>query len=307
MLLRLKMTAKQIIKLPEIKKISMKKISVLLFLSGFIFSCNNDLQRIETTYTNGNLKEIYYINSKGEKEGKDYEFYENNKLKNVFNYKNGRFEGKAYLFDKKGVLRMIENYKNHHLVDTSLLFTNDGSLLSNVIYGKNEDTLKISWFYPNGRIFSENSILEGYSFDIEGPNNTISYNSEGKINKDSSHYVSINYVNNNSTNLKFNLCEYKWTFEPNYIKDYVEVFIMRDFKYGINWEKRCVRKFRFSNWDNITLNTIDSDYTNGLIYIVIDAFQKSKLKANNYILSSFEVQLKKGDKSRWHNVHPTYR
>lgn len=256
----------------------MKNICYLLIVLNIILACENDGNRIVTRYSNGDLKEIYYINSNGIKEGKDFKF------------------------DKNGILRIIRNYKYDKIVDTAFLFSNKGDFLFHVIYGSKQDTLKINEFYPNGKLHDEYSLIEGDNLQ-DGPNSYIEYSPKGKIKRDLSHFVFIRYLNKQGTRLGLTLNEYKSWINQSYTKDYVDVYILRDLNFGPNWEKRCKRKIRFSKWDNITLNLNLDDYINGKVNIEIQAFQKNKMNPIEYILSGYTVQLIKGDKSRWHNVH----
>ena len=234
----------------------MKNVFYLLIVFTIILACEND-NRILTRYSNGDLKEIYYINSNGTKEGKEFKF------------------------DKNGILRIIRNYKYDKIVDTAFLFSNKGDFLFHVIYGRNQDTLKVNEFYPNGKLHDEYAIIEGDIF-FDGPNSYIEYNSNGKIKRDLSHCVFIKYLNKQGTKINLTLNEYSTWLNSSYKKDYVEVCILHDFNYDSDWRKRIIRKIKFPNWNNIVLQLNETDYVNGKVNMFIEGIQKNKLNPKHF-------------------------
>ena len=73
------------------------------------------------------LSNTYYIFN-GKKEGEYKEYWANEQLNLIRNYKNGNLEGEYKLYREDGQLNLICNYKNGNLEGKYKLYWEDGQL-----------------------------------------------------------------------------------------------------------------------------------------------------------------------------------
>lgn len=76
------------------------KITFLLIIIFFCFSCKNDERDKVLLYSNGGLKETYNLNEQNKREGLTKKYYPNGKLKALIIYKNGVIVDSSMFFDE---------------------------------------------------------------------------------------------------------------------------------------------------------------------------------------------------------------
>jgi antitoxin component YwqK of YwqJK toxin-antitoxin module len=109
-------------------------------------------------------------------DGQVVEKYEDGKIKNIFNYKNGKLEGKATGYYKNGKIKIESCYENNNPVGLSKTYYEDGHLKSE---SEVKDGKLISYkeYYQTGQLKEEVRYRNGEgiskTYDIKG--NEIKY------------------------------------------------------------------------------------------------------------------------------------
>ena len=84
--------------------------TVSLFFISFFASAQ--IREVKTTYPGGEVKEVFHVNTSGEKEGTYLFFFQNGRKQIEQNYKNGLKHGKSYLWFENGVVAEEAEYIN---------------------------------------------------------------------------------------------------------------------------------------------------------------------------------------------------
>lgn len=273
-------------------------ISVIIFLSA----CNKDLKCEIKRFPNGNIQEIIHLNKNDELDGKRFEFFENGKINNISNFKKNQIYGYIYYFRKDGSLRLKMKALNNKRVDTLFKFNFNNKLVGKIIFGNNEDTLKMVKYYPNGKIKSEEVSNPSKSF--EHILSYINYDINGKIIYPDSYFTVIKYLNNSTTRLKFETHDNLYNNpSKDFSKDSICINIVSSFFSKGDWYRNRLREVRFKDWNKVILDVKNSDYVGDKLNLVISPVLKHKHLKNYKSRGAIFVQLIKGDKTRWHNVH----
>ncbi len=285
----------------------MKKFSVLIVVLLLIMSCNNDLKREVKRYSNGRIKTIQYLNKKENLEGKAFDFYENGNMKSIFNYQNEKIVGYVTLFRESGTLQTRLKIRNKLVVDTLFNYRKESKLLRNkVIYGNKQDTLKMVWYYPNGKLKKEKIYIENYKNNIdEFINPHIQYLPNGKIDYDNSNFVKIDYLNKEGNKIRFTINRSKDYNIYEYSKQIgLEVFILKP--QGAKEKlirERLIRQLTLPNSKSCIITFTNEDYINNTLNILVARVLVNDGNSKSLLYNDYNIQLIKGDISRWHNVH----
>lgn len=132
----------------------MAKYLFVSFLIITIVSCG--LEKIETTFPDGKIKEQYTINKKGEKDGIYTAYNEVGKLKEKSNYKNGLYTGRRTLYFDNGNVEIEENYIDGGILQgISKVYYEGGQLQLEKNYENNVLVGQVKVYYPSGKIKEE--------------------------------------------------------------------------------------------------------------------------------------------------------
>ena len=146
-------------------------IAVLCLLQ----SCGN--KKVEIKNENGKVTEVYYLNKKGEKDGKYQLLFDSGKIREESNYKDGQLTGKRTLYFENGNVEVEELYIDDGLLNGPYKsYYSDGTLQLQKTYENNIITGIIKVYYPSGKIKEEVTISEN---EENGP--FTEYYENGKI------------------------------------------------------------------------------------------------------------------------------
>lgn len=127
---------------------------IIIFIILFsLVSCD---KKEKSYYDDGNIKSVYYLNSKNNKEGKEEVFYPTGELQSVVFYKDGVWTDSIVKYNKDGTYLSILYNKEEGLY----LKTFENNILANE--GKVDNNLNpIGWwkFYEDGNLFSEKETI----------------------------------------------------------------------------------------------------------------------------------------------------
>ncbi len=163
------------------------KMLILFFVFISITSCNNK-KKVEVKNKNGIVVESYFVNKKNPAEKVDVynRYYDDGKIVEVANYKNGKLNGVRTLFHSNGNKMQEENYIDDKLEGKVTSYFEDGSLQQEAVYKDNsgngvwknyfkdqknvvkeEITIvenKINGpfkeYYPNGKLYAKGKKIE---------------------------------------------------------------------------------------------------------------------------------------------------
>jgi antitoxin component YwqK of YwqJK toxin-antitoxin module len=121
---------------------------VILLLALTLISCQ---KREKIYYDNGKIKEIFQLNAKGEKHGKFESFYENGKILEKSEYKNGLLEGKRYFYYENGEIEEIQMFEEGKLKGEQLGYHENGVLKFKCFNEGNKLEGKYLSYYDNGK------------------------------------------------------------------------------------------------------------------------------------------------------------
>lgn len=290
-------------------------MSKILFFSiislGILTSClNRELKHKVYYYDNGNKNYEYDLNSNNKIHGKIFTYYPNGNLEMIVEYINGIPSGKYYKFYKTGILKTISKIYNDKFLDTLFHFDETGKLLNKFILSQDlkQDTIKKVEFFKNGKVKSEYSMNYGKN----KLNNMISYYSNisyyptGQINNNSSLYTRIKYLNKTGTKLKFEIRDgsqnYPIKSDKEEFCDSIYIYVYKDHQISEIDPFDYIRRVGYKRSKSIIFNVKENDYINRKLNINICPLIKSKNGKYNRE-GKIKVQLIKGDKTRWHNVH----
>jgi antitoxin component YwqK of YwqJK toxin-antitoxin module len=133
---------------------------------------NENNNKIKEIYIDGDLRKKETFNKdkikilecgykNGEREGKQYDWYENGQLEFEKNYKNGEFEGKQYGWYKNGQLQYQSNYKNEEKEGKQYSWDKNGKLHLEENYKNGEKEGKQYSWYENGKLEFERNYKNG--------------------------------------------------------------------------------------------------------------------------------------------------
>lgn len=135
----------------------MNKFIVVGLLMITLFSCG--LEKVETTYLDGKIKEQYTLNKKGEKEGPFLAYNEVGQLKEKSLYKDGMLSGTRILYFDNGNVEIEENYiDGGTLHGTYKSFYEGGQLQIEKKYENNVLTGLVKVYYSSGKLKEEVSM-----------------------------------------------------------------------------------------------------------------------------------------------------
>ena len=114
------------------------KMLILFFVFISITSCNNK-KKVEVKNKNGIVVESYFVNKKNPTEKVDVynRYYDDGKIVEVANYKNGKLNGVRTLFHSNGNKMQEENYIDDKLEGKVTSYFEDGSLQQEAVYKDN--------------------------------------------------------------------------------------------------------------------------------------------------------------------------
>jgi len=284
----------------------MKANNLFFLIVFFIFGCNDkSLKKQILYYDNGNKKIERYLDDINMTQGKLYSYYPNEKLEMIVEYIDGRICGKFWSFYEDGMLQNTSKVFRGKKIDTAYYFSEIGLLKSKYIfgYGLNEDTIKKVEYYSNGKLKYEISGIQGNQLSPLF-SNYIKYNRFGKIDYNTSNFVSIKYLTNNKIRLCVNRNK-KYTLSMYRHKVDNTIYIRRILNEEYGFENDYIRKIHLPNSSKFDIKLNDNDYINNKINISIVETYLDELDKNRkgYFTYVYNIQLIKGDKSRWHNVH----
>ncbi len=284
----------------------MKNFSVVIVLLLCLLSCKeNTLKHQIFYYENGNKKIERYLDAHNKTQGKLHSYYPSGKLEMIIEYKNGRACGKFWSFYENGIVQNTSNVFKGKKNDTAWYFSEIGKLQSKYIFGNglNEDTVKKVEYYPNGNVKSETATIQGQKL-TPLVSYTIQYSPTGKINFDNSNFVYIQYLNKSGTKIKFTI---KRGSDLNILDFQNRVGITMNLKNNFNdkfsLEKNNVRTIELPNSNSFVVTFSKSDFINNKLNINLIERFKPYVNEKSMFLYLYNIQLIKGDKSRWHNVH----
>jgi len=126
------------------------KVNIILLFT-ILFSCQkNDLIEKKTYFSNGNIKQICFINSKGILNGVYKVFYKNGNIESISNFKNNKLHGIQKYYEKNGYIIIKKRYYLDKCIDNTLYFYKNGSLDYLFVIYKNEFKKIEKYFYSNG-------------------------------------------------------------------------------------------------------------------------------------------------------------
>jgi antitoxin component YwqK of YwqJK toxin-antitoxin module len=140
---------------------------IFLFLSlAFIFSCNSNLETIETKDEDGYL--IKYSRKKDDyaKEGLFTKLYPSGTLYEEANYVNDTLHGERKLYYKNGKLEILETYDHGNFTSPYKRYYDDGQLQLDGFYEDNKATGVWTRYYKNGQIKDAVTLVDN---DENGP------------------------------------------------------------------------------------------------------------------------------------------
>ena len=124
------------------------KTSALFVMMLLFISCQ---KRVKNYYDNGQLKEVYEVDSKGQKHGKFQAFYENGQLLESSKYKNNLLEGKRYFYYQNGQIEEEQFYVKGKLEGNQYGFHENGQLKFKSVNKENKLTGEYFSYYDNGQ------------------------------------------------------------------------------------------------------------------------------------------------------------
>jgi antitoxin component YwqK of YwqJK toxin-antitoxin module len=283
----------------------MKNFSVIIILLLFLLSCNNDLKRIELYNSKGNISELYYLDKNNKKQGLDILYYENGNKQLTVEFKNDIPFGNVYsYFSNKKLKKKFTLFDKIHR-DTFYKFSENGNLNFKAIYGigGKESIIKKCNYYSNGKLKREVSSVEGREIDIF-TSSRVKYFSSGKIDFHNSNFVKIQYINKIGNKIRFTICRSEIYNTPGYeILESMAVYLKYNFNHDFTLKDKFLRIIQIPKNKSFEITFLPTDYINGKLNIVLVEKIKHKFENNNLLHNIYNIQLIKGDKSRWHNVH----
>lgn len=122
-----------------------------LFFLAIILLLSSCQKRIKNYHDNGQLKEVYSIDSKGVKNGKFQAFYQSGLLLESSNYKNDLLEGKRYFYYENGQVEEEQFYVKGKLDGVQYGFHENGKLKFKSINKDSKLTGEYFSYYDNGK------------------------------------------------------------------------------------------------------------------------------------------------------------
>ena len=285
---------------------SMKNFSVVIVYLLCLLSCKeNTLKHEIVYYENGNKNFEHVIDENKKTQSKVKIYYPNGKLKMLIYFKNGISCGQCYKFHENGKIKYVTKVYNEKFKDTLWRFDEKGKILNKYVFGKGlaQDTVKEVEYYPNGSVKSETATIQGQKL-TPLVSYTLQYSPTGKINFDNSNFVYIQYLNKSGTKIKFTI---KRGSDLNILDFQNRVGITMNLKNNFNdkfsLEKNNVRTIELPNSNSFVVTFSKSDFINNKLNINLIERFKPYVNEKSMFLYLYNIQLIKGDKSRWHNVH----
>lgn len=133
---------------------------VLLFFTFLVFGLFSCQKTVKTTYENGQTKEEYTVNDKGEKNGFYERYLENGTLIEESNFVNGLQHGKRRYYYENGNLEFESDYVNDLLTGKHLTYYDTGELLVESTYKNSEVVGIFKKYYRNGNLEEEVTFVE---------------------------------------------------------------------------------------------------------------------------------------------------
>lgn len=155
-----------------------QRFLIILILS-LCLSCKSTIEK-KTYYPDGKIKEHYFLNKKDTNkfEGKLVKYFENGKISETVNYKDGKQNGTRTIYFQSGNVNIIENYSNGLFEGKYLTFNENGSKDSEGQYKKNSMTGLWKFYFENPK----NVVKEEVTFEKNMENGPFKeYHTNGKI------------------------------------------------------------------------------------------------------------------------------
>lgn len=230
----------------------------LIFLLFFMYSCSNNENKLKEKfylYENGNIKSsVNYDVKTNFKEGCEYTYYDDGKLKSIFNYKENKLHGQALIFDSLGFLLQNGTY-NMGIKDGSWIYNENGDIIrayisNNIIFGVKE-------------YYNFNKKIEAYKLISKNENITneiVYYEDNGQIDYSKSRFfVYQTKEKGDSLSLLLKLfCKEKFESRKISIGRYNSDYTLKDSSFYFNSNL---------NNDSITVNIPNDNKLNALIHL----------------------------------------
>lgn len=266
------------------------KIIQLLILFIILISCNK-LTEKTTFYKNGKMKERYFVDENGKKQGVYRSFHKNGKLDIYTVYKNDKGNGIYKEFYESGILELSGHAKMDKLDGELKLFSEKGELEMYQLFF--DDSLGIEKKYYHNNILKSVKSFIGLNGDL---NSYLQYNEKG-IRTGAYKYGEWRKIKDNK--IQFFL------YDSHLIADSTLI----QFKKKIS-DTKVIREFWVQSLNKFVLEIKDDDYHNNCLNIVIGNYtaEHTTFYSENYkviTIPSFDnyyFQIDKGEKPKKFNL-----
>jgi hypothetical protein len=125
----------------------MKKIIYIVLLT--LVACQFSEKEF---YPTGELKQEYYLNEDGLKDGKSLEYYQDGTIKSEFYFVNGKAEGIGKSYFPSGNIEAIASFKGNLMNGVCTHYTKNGNVISIVEYYMDLKNGEAIFYYDNGSL-----------------------------------------------------------------------------------------------------------------------------------------------------------
>ena len=265
------------------------KIIQLLFLFIVLISCNK-LTEKTTFYKNGKIKERYFVDANGKKQGVYRSFHKNGKLDVYVEYENDKGNGIYKAFYESGILELSMHAKNDKLDGEVKLFSEKGDLeMYQLFY---DDSLGIEKKYYHNNILKSVESFIG----LNGTSNTFVQFNEMAIATGGHKYGQWKEIDKRILELEL--------FSSHFSGDSTLIQFKKKFT-----DTNSIREVWVKNLNKFVLEIKEQDYYNNRLNIVVGnytaeytTYSEGYKIRHTPSFSNYYFQIDKGEKPKKFNL-----
>lgn len=153
-------------------------IPIIFIAVGAVFLLSKIYEKNKRTeyFSSGKIKQEYYVNSKGEADGRLTKYFEDGSISSLVDFKDGKQHGWSQFFRKNGSMRRKTYFEKGVQQDTLLTFFNDGDVESAFSIKDGIKHGSYAYYFGNGKKKEEGTYLND---QLGGE--VISYSNMGQV------------------------------------------------------------------------------------------------------------------------------